>query len=163
MQSYWGWHQNSSSPCRCSQPGSSDCLGAHSWQWCGHSGPTLVCITGSIWVVGVPWQWEEDTWHFDSHPLCPVGTIYMPGFTTFPCHHRLWHCVTLPGMWQEDSLVCLAKHLWPDRHTDSPNKSSSRTQPAIAIHADTRALCCTHVQQRPQPLLYMSTTKPSEG
>jgi len=24
-----------------------------------------------------------------SHSLCPVGTIYMPGFTTFPCHHML--------------------------------------------------------------------------
>ena len=60
-------------------------------------------------------------------------------------------CVTLPGMSQEGSLVCLAKHLWPDRHAGSPNKSSSRTQPAIAIHADTRALCCTHVQQRLWP------------
>ena len=70
-----------------------------------------------------------------------------------PFFHAITSCdtVTLPGMWQEDSLVRLAKHPWPDRHTGSPNKSSLRTQPAIAIHADTRALCCTHVQQRLWP------------
>ena len=45
----------------------------------------------------------------------------------------------------------MAKHPRPDRHTGSPDKSSSRTQPAIAIHADTRALYCTHVQQRLWP------------